>query len=88
MGTLKSLVADIQEEIQLGVLSFAAIAQKYEVPMSWVNEAWEELCEQEAQSEPYHDELERDHDEPYVPDEEYYPDPDSWYEAQYELEDY
>ena len=50
----------------------------------------------------YHDHLERDCDEGYEPDEDYdrdedyepednepsYPDPDSWYEDQYDLGDY
>ncbi len=85
---MRDLIIDLQAEIQLGVLSFAEIAQKYEVPTSWVNEAWNLLCEQEAEAEQfagYHDELERDHDEPYEPD---YPDPDAEYESRYELEDF
>ena len=84
--SMRGLIIDLQEEIQLGVLSFAEIAQKYEVPTSWVQEAWDLLCEQEAEAERYagyHDELERDHDEPYEPDY-----ADSWYEDQYQLEDY
>ena len=84
--TMRDLIIDIQEEIILGVLSFAEIAQKYEVPMSWVNQAWDILCEQEAEAEQFfdqgfHDELERDHDEPYEPDY-----GDSWYDDQYELD--
>ena len=82
--SMRNLMIDLQDEIRLGVLSFAEIAQKYEVPTSWVQEAWDELCEQEAEAEQfagYHDELERDHDEAYEPDY-----GDSWYDEQYELE--
>lgn len=83
--SIRNLIIDLQEEIQLGVLSFQEIARKYEVPTSWVNEAWDMLCEQEAEEERYagysHDELERDHDEPYEPDY-----ADSWYDEQYELD--
>lgn len=40
----------IQEDIELGVLSFSSIARKHNVPVSWVLQAWDLLCEQEAQS--------------------------------------
>ena len=77
---MRDLIIDLQEEIQLGVLSFAEIARKYEVPVSWVAEAWDMLCEQEAEEEHSHDHLERDCDESYEPD------CDSWYDEQYELD--
>ena len=51
MSKMSELMIDIQEDIQLGVLSFPAIAAKHHVPLSWVNEAWEALCEQEAEEE-------------------------------------
>lgn len=82
--SMRDLIIDIQDDILQGVLSFQAIAEKHEVPVSWVNEAWDMLCEQEAEAERfagYHDELERDHDEPYEPDY-----ADSWYDEQYELD--
>ena len=83
--SMSDLMIDLQDEIRLGALSFAEIARKYEVPTSWVQEAWDELCEQEAEAEQYaghsYDELERDHDEAYEPD--YC---DSWYDEQYELD--
>jgi len=71
------------DEISFGILSFKGIADKYDVPISWVYEAWDQLCEQEYAEEQsaYYDELERDHDEPYEPD------CDSWYDEQYEIED-
>ena len=73
---MRNLVIDIQNDIRDGFLSFAEIAHKHEVPVSWVNEAWDMLCEQEAAAEVDQD------------DEEYIPDPDSWYEDQYDLGDY
>lgn len=84
--TMSDIVIGIQEDIQLCSLSFLEIAQKHEVPLSWVNEAWEMLCEQEAEAERqfdqgFHDEMERDHDEQYEPDL-----TDSWYDEQYELD--
>lgn len=84
--SMSDLVIDIQSDILAGVLSFREIAEKNEVPLSWVNEAWDMLCEQEAEAERqfdqgFHDELERDHDEPYEPDY-----GDSWYDDQYELD--
>jgi hypothetical protein len=38
---------DIQESIRTEVLSFRGIAQKHDVPLEWVYEAWDMLCEQE-----------------------------------------
>jgi hypothetical protein len=35
---MSDLMIDIQEELEIGELSFAAIATKYEVPFQWVNE--------------------------------------------------
>ena len=83
--SMRDLIIDIQNDILAGVLSFAEIAVKHEVPTSWVNEAWDLLCEQEAeaQANQSYDELERDHDEPYEPELN-----DSWYEDQYDLGDY
>lgn len=89
---MRDLIIGIQEDIQLGVLCFADIAQKHRVPVSWVNAAWDMLCEQEAEEDRFmshlHDELERDHDEPYEPDpaEDAYL--DASYEDQYDLGDY
>ena len=73
---MRNLTIAIQNDIRDGFLSFAEIAHKHEVPVSWVNEAWDMLCEQEAAAEVDQD------------DEEYIPDPDSWYEDQYDLGDY
>lgn len=86
MSKMSDLLIDIQDEIQLGVLSFPQIARKYDVPLSWVTDTWEGLCEQEAEAERqfdqgFHDEFERDHDEQYEPDI-----GNSWYEDQYELD--
>lgn len=47
---MNKLMIDIQEDIEFGILSFSGIARKHDVPVSWVHEAWNLLCEQEAQS--------------------------------------
>jgi len=49
--SMSDLMIDLQDEIRLGSLSFAEIARKYQVPTSWVNEAWDQLCQQEAEAE-------------------------------------
>lgn len=51
MSKMSELMIDIEEDIQLGSLSFAEIAVKYGVPKDWVFAAWESLCEQEAEEE-------------------------------------
>lgn len=89
MSDMRDLIIDIQNELILGVLSMSEIARKYEVPAYWVNEAWDLLCEQEAAAEQqssYHDELDRDWDEPYEGNEDRYL--DASYEDQYDLGDY
>ena len=44
---MSDLMIDIQESIRTEVLSFRDIAQKYDVPLELVYEAWDMLCEQE-----------------------------------------
>lgn len=51
MSKMSELMIDIQEDIQLGALSFPDIAVKHGVPKDWVFAAWEALCEQEAEEE-------------------------------------
>lgn len=82
MGAVKSMVIDIQEDIDAGELSFEQIAAKYDVSLREVDLLAFEVAEQDTF---YHDELQRDWDEPYEPD---YPDPDVEYESRYELEDF
>lgn len=43
----QNLIFKIQDDIRLGVLSFAGIAKKYGVSMGDVQLAWDELCKQE-----------------------------------------
>ena len=90
MGTMKSLIADIQQDLWEDQLSREEIALKYDVPRAWVDEAAGQLYDDmTGYDEPSFDHFERDHDEPYEPDyAEEIPDPDSWYEAQYDLGDY
>jgi hypothetical protein len=40
---MSDLLIDIQEDLEEGILSFAEIAAKYEVPVSWVVEVLE-IC--------------------------------------------
>jgi len=47
MAAIKNVMVDIQNDIIAGILSFKSIAEKHNVPFSWVNMAWDELCEQE-----------------------------------------
>ena len=43
MSGMSNLMVDLQEELELGFLTFDQIAAKYEVPVSWVQEAAEQL---------------------------------------------
>jgi len=43
MSRMSDLLIDIQEDLEEGILSFAEIAAKYEVPVSWVVEVLE-IC--------------------------------------------
>ncbi len=47
MGALKDRIFDIQDEIRRGDLSFADIAEQYDVPMTTVQQIFDEMCEQE-----------------------------------------
>jgi hypothetical protein len=47
MTANKNVMVDIQNDIIVGILSFKSIAEKHNVPFSWVNVAWDVLCEQE-----------------------------------------
>ena len=38
MSRMSELVIDIQDDIELGELSFAEIAKKHNVPLSWIDE--------------------------------------------------
>ena len=52
MGKMKSLYMGIYEDLCLEVLSMSAIARKHEVPFSWVQEVWDDICLQEGLKEP------------------------------------
>jgi len=49
---MKSLYLDIKDDLCQEILSMAAIARKHEVPFSWVQEVWDELCVEEAIDQP------------------------------------
>lgn len=42
MSKMGELVYAIQEDIDAGILSFGAIAEKHDVPRSWVEEVYNE----------------------------------------------
>ena len=46
------MVSEIQKDILAGVLTFCQIAEKYEVPVSWVAEVWCEMVENECLAYP------------------------------------
>ena len=43
MSRMSDLLIDIQEDLEEGILSYAEIAAKYEVPVTWVIEAVENM---------------------------------------------
>lgn len=45
MSRMSELVIDIQEDLEKGILSFAEIAAKHEVPSSWVVEVADAMRE-------------------------------------------
>ncbi len=47
MGALKDRIFDILDEIRRGDLSFADIAEQYDVPLDTVQLIFDEMCEQE-----------------------------------------
>ena len=56
MGKIKSLLLDIQEQLVRNELSFYEIARIYNVPLSWVKEAYDAL--EEETPDPYGAEVE------------------------------
>lgn len=48
MGQVSELLIAIQEDLAEGKLSFAEIAAKHEVPISWVDEASMAMAEMDA----------------------------------------
>jgi hypothetical protein len=52
MGALKDVVFDIQDELNSGDLSFAEIAERYDVPVATVEEIFALMMEQEEDYEP------------------------------------
>jgi hypothetical protein len=70
MAYTKKLVAMIQDDISLSVLNFTSIAEKYNVPLSVVTDAWDDLCIQEDKA------LSSQYD---------YPDADAHYEDRLEV---
>lgn len=45
MSKVSDLIIQIKEDVEDGVLSFVAIAERYDVPVSFVAEIAQEYCE-------------------------------------------
>lgn len=60
MSTMSNLMLEIQEVIEEGNLSFQQIAAKFDVPVSWVDEAAKELQDQ------YGEEMDGETDDGYA----------------------
>lgn len=46
MSRIGNMIHEIQEDLDAGILSFAAIAQKHDVPISWVEVVYHEYVPQ------------------------------------------
>lgn len=79
MSRMSDLIIEIQEAVKKGELSFAEIATRYDVPVSWVDEVAMDLADQ------YDESMDGDHasalasagwgtDEDYVIDNDYFDD--------------
>jgi hypothetical protein len=53
MSRMSELILDIQNDIELGELTFHQIADKHLVPFSWVDSAAKELMAQYAEVDSY-----------------------------------
>jgi hypothetical protein len=47
MSVFKDVIFDIQAEIRAGELSFAEIAERYDVPLDTVQAVFDDLCDEE-----------------------------------------
>ena len=47
MSNMSNLVFAIQEDIEAGILPFRDIAEKYDIPFTWVDEIAKEYANQE-----------------------------------------
>lgn len=96
MSKFRDMIIAVQDDIDLGELSFAQIALKYGITLREVDALALDLMERDTvfadgPEVGYHDEMERDHDEAYEPEyDEGYEDRylDASYEDRYELNDF
>lgn len=49
MSKIKEVIFDIEQDIRSQLYEFPTIASKHNVPVSFVNQVWELMCQQEAQ---------------------------------------
>ena len=85
MSKQSDLILDIMDEIDRAEMSFSQIAIQYGLSYEEVDAIHNQMLEEVQYDEVSYDHMERDHDEAYEPD---YPDPDSWYDEQYDLHDF
>ena len=52
MGKVSNLFIQLEEAIEAGQMTFAEIAEQYEVPQSWVAEVAKQLAERYADEVP------------------------------------
>lgn len=74
MTTLSDMALDIEHDLLYSDLTLDQIAAKYDIPESEFVRLAHEFYQDVS-----HDHLERDHDESYIPE-------DNWYDEQYELD--
>ena len=65
MSRMSELVIDIQEDLEKGILSFAEIAAKHEVPASWVSEVAVEYATQGSEEPTWDYTMENDYMDDY-----------------------
>ncbi len=70
MSKMSELIIDIQNDLIEGKLSFAEIAAKHRVPVSWIDETWLEM--DEAMNELANDPRVIDGFDSYVADNDYF----------------
>lgn len=70
MSKMSELMIDIQNDLIEGKLSFAEIAAKHSVPVSWIDETWLEM--DESMSELANDPCVIDGFDSYVADNDYF----------------
>lgn len=45
MSKFRDMIVDIQDDIDAGILSFGAIAERYDVPREFVEDIYDAMCD-------------------------------------------